>query len=134
MEDRFWGFHLDFLGFVASFICAIHCAALPFVLTLGVVGGLSWISDPVFELSFLLASFTIAGFTLWNGYRKQTIDRVSMLLFIGGFTLLIVSRILPHTHGIELIFAVLGGLTIATGHVYHWLAIRRNGCSVGISR
>ncbi len=128
MEDRFFGIHLDFLGFIASFICAVHCAALPFVFTLGIVGGLSWFSDPMFELGFLLASLTIAGVTLWNSYKKQAIDKLSLVLFVTGFALLLISRILPHTHGTELIFAVFGGLSIATGHVFHWLAVRRTGC------
>ncbi|MCB0667411.1 MAG: MerC domain-containing protein [Saprospiraceae bacterium] len=134
MEDRFWGFHLDFLGFIASIICAIHCAALPILVTLSVLGGMTWISDPVFELSFLIASLTIAGFTLWNGYRKQTIDRTSLVLFAIGFSLLLVSRMLPHTHGVELIFAIAGGLSIATGHVFHWSAFRKSGCAVRSGR
>lgn len=125
MEERFLGLHLDFLGFIASFICAIHCAALPFVLTLGVVGGLTWISDPIFELSFLIASVTIAAFTLWNSYRKQTIDKLSLVLFVTGFSLLLFSRFLPHEHGVELLFAIFGGLTIASGHIFHWMALKR---------
>ncbi|MCB0688185.1 MAG: MerC domain-containing protein [Saprospiraceae bacterium] len=128
MEDRFWGFHLDFVGFIASFLCAIHCAAIPFVLTFSIWGGMSWISDPIFELGFLVASITIAGFTLWNGYIKETIDKRSMILFLSGFALLFISRALPHTHGVELIFAITGGLTVATGHVFHWMALRRRGC------
>lgn len=128
MEERFFGFHLDFLGFIASFTCAIHCAALPFIMTMSIAGGLGWISDPVTELGFLVASITIASFTLVNGYRKQTIDRTGLIIFAMGFALLLVSSLLPHVHGIELIFAVLGGLTIASAHIYHWLLLRRNAC------
>ncbi|NND32203.1 MAG: MerC domain-containing protein [Saprospiraceae bacterium] len=125
MEDRFLGIHLDFLGFIASFLCAIHCAILPLVFSISIFGGLTWIGDPVIELSFLLASFGIATLTLVNGYRKQTIDKLALALFTLGFALLIVSRILPHAHGIELVFAVLGGLIVASAHVYHWIALRR---------
>ncbi len=128
MEDRFFGFHLDFLGFVASFICAIHCAIGPLLLTLGMLGGLSWISDPIFELGFLVTSLTIAAFTLVNGYRKQTIDRLGLILFTSGFSLLLLSSLLPHVHGVELVFAVFGGLTVASAHIYHWLNLRRTGC------
>ena len=125
MEDRFLGIHLDFLGFVASFLCAIHCAAIPLVISIGIFGGLNWISDPMVELGFLVTSFTIAIMTLINGYRKQTIDRLALGLFGLGFVLLIISRILPHAHGIELVFAILGGLMVASAHIYHWTALRK---------
>lgn len=125
MEERSWGVQLDFLGFIASFICSIHCAAIPFVLTLTAIGGFSWLSDPIIESGFLLASLTIAGSTLIHGYRRETIDKTALILFVSGFSLLILSRLLPHTHGIELVFAVVGGMTIASAHIYHWLGLRR---------
>ena len=127
MKERFWGFHLDFLGFVTSFVCAVHCAAIPFILTLSVFGGLSWISDPLVESGFLVASLSIAAFTLFQGYRKHTIDKTGLILFISGFSFLIFSRLLPHSHGIELLFAIAGGLTIAGAHIYHWISLKSTG-------
>jgi len=130
MNQRFFGLHLDFFGFIASFLCAIHCAALPIVLTVGVFGGLTWISDPAFELVFLLASIAIAALTLLNSVRKQQLTKSALILFVSGFVLLLISRMLPHTHGIELVFAVLGGFTIAGAHVHHWMSIRKHAVSL----
>ena len=125
MGDRFLGFHLDFIGFIASFLCAIHCAAIPLVLSISALGGLNWISDPKVENVFLMASFSIAALTLFYGYRKQTIDRIAVLVFGLGFSFLLTSRLLPHAHGPELIFAIFGGLLIASAHIYHWLTLRK---------
>jgi hypothetical protein len=130
MSERFLGFHLDFLGFLASFLCAIHCAAIPIVLTMGFFGGLSWISDPLVEVAFLTTSLTIAAATLLISVRRQQMTKMVLILFMMGFSLLLISRLLPHAHGIELVFAVAGGLSVATAHVYHWIHLRK--CAVSL--
>lgn len=134
MGDRFPGFHLDFIGFIASFLCAIHCAAIPVVLSISALGGLNWISDPKVESIFLVASFSIAALTLYYGYRKQTLDKVAVLLFGFGFFLLLSSRLLPHAHGPELIAAILGGLLIASAHIYHWLSLRKKSFNPAVTK
>ncbi len=83
-----------------------------------------------FEIVFLVASVAIAATTLLSSVRKQQLTKSALFLFVSGFALLLISRMLPHTHGIELVFAVLGGLTIAGAHVHHWLNIRKQTLSL----
>ena len=125
MRNRFIGTHLDFFGFLASMLCAVHCAALPLVLTIGALGGLHWISDPVVEYGFIVISLVIASATMLMSYRKGATDGRVTITFLLGFGLILTSLLLPHTHGIELVFKILGGTTIALAHILHWLGMKR---------
>lgn len=125
MNNKFVGIHLDFVGFLASLLCAIHCATLPLIITVSALGGLSWATDPLVEYTFLITSLVIAAITLLASHRKGTIEAKTTVLFVIGFCLLFISLLLPHVHGTELIFKILGGTSIAIAHIFHWTEVRK---------
>ena len=55
-----WWFLADRLGATASFLCAIHCAALPFVLAVLPLLGLSFLADHRFERGFVMFACALA--------------------------------------------------------------------------
>ena len=108
---------LDALGASASLACALHCAALPFVVTLLPLSGLAFLADDRFEWAMMGAAAAIGVASLSWGYRRHRSMRALMLLS-GALTLLVVGRIaeegaweVPGT-----VAMVVGGLALAGAH------------------
>ncbi len=129
MFKRFTDTYIDILGAVASITCAVHCTLVPLLLTLGTLGGLSWMTNHSIEFSFLLISAGIAGITMFVGYRRQTMSKRTILIFALGFGLLLLGRWFhhdhTHVHTVAFLVTACGGLTIASAHVVNWLAQRK---------
>ncbi len=116
--------NLDFLGFSASMLCAIHCALLPFVMTVGVMGGLSWLNNPWIEISFIIISVVLAMLSLYPTYKKKHANAKPLQIAAIGFFLLFVSRISAHGSMYEIIPIVLGGVLIAISHFINWRLLK----------
>lgn len=71
----------DRVGAVASFLCAVHCAALPFVLTVLPALGLGFLGDHRFERIFIAFASALALGSLIRGYRRH---RVASALWVAG--------------------------------------------------
>lgn len=114
---RRWWHAADRLGATASFLCAIHCAALPFVIALLPLIGLSFLADHRFEAGFVAFASVLATVVLVSGYRRHR-RRAPLLLAIPGLTLLMLGVTFLHSHSL-LVHSVLvtcGGLLVATSH------------------
>ncbi len=61
----------DWIGIVASIGCAIHCAAMPFVLSFLPALGLSFLADVAFHRWMALACFMIAMAAFVPGFRQH---------------------------------------------------------------
>lgn len=61
----------DWLGMVASIGCAIHCAAMPFVIASLPAWGLSFLADEFFHKWMALICFAIAITAFVPGWRKH---------------------------------------------------------------
>ena len=61
----------DLVGIIASIGCAIHCAAMPFVISYLPALGLSFLADESFHKWMALACFLIAIFAFIPGLRKH---------------------------------------------------------------
>jgi hypothetical protein len=107
----------DRLGAMASFLCAIHCALLPFVLALLPVIGLSFLADHRFERGFVFFACLLATFALVNGYRRHR-RRLPLILVTPGLFLLVLGvtvmegdSLLAHS-----VMVTCGGLLVASAH------------------
>lgn len=74
----------DWLGVVASIGCAIHCAAMPFVIAYLPAMGLSFLADEGFHKWMALVCFLIAIVAFIPGLRKH---RNWLPIAVGGFGL-----------------------------------------------
>ncbi len=130
MEKKFFSLHLDFVGFWASALCAVHCLAVPVVVAMGAGNGLAWLSDPWLEFGFIGAAIAIAGWSLARSYFQHHRKFTAISVVAGGFLLLLLSRFVEHEW--EPTLAVLGGIVIAAAHVVNWRLCRqcRSGCTV----
>lgn len=116
--SRFIKNNIDFWGFLASFLCAVHCAAVPLILLFGSLGSFSWIANHEVELGFILISIGLAYWSLWTSYRKHHKKKKAVKIVLIGFTFLFISRLVPHNVGDVLV--VIGGLIVAYAHYVNW--------------
>lgn len=114
---------IDVLGASASFLCAIHCAMVPLIVTFGLLGGVSFLTDHVWDLLFIGISVMLAFTSLINGYRKHHQRWYPTLTALAGFAGLILGHVV--IGGLfGNVLSVLGGLTIAVAHVLNYRACR----------
>ncbi|WP_162419295.1 MerC domain-containing protein [Cyclobacterium roseum] len=117
---------MDFVGFSASMLCAIHCIAVPFLVTLAPLAGLHFLHDPWIEYTIILLGFFIAAISLVHGYRRHHQKGQALCLVVAGF-LLIGSGHLFHSQWGELLLTGLGGITVAIAHLVNWKDFRQSG-------
>jgi hypothetical protein len=86
------GHAADRLGATASFLCALHCAALPFVFALLPALGLEFLADHTFERWFIAFATLLATTMLVRGWlRHRTPHALGLLapslvlLWLGGY-------------------------------------------------
>ena len=115
-KSRWWSL-ADRVGATASFLCAIHCAALPFVFALLPLLGLGFLADHAFERGFVMFACTLALISLISGYRHHH-RPLPLLLALPGLVLLIVGVTFAESYSVALHSALVtcGGLLVAAAH------------------
>jgi hypothetical protein len=109
----------DRVGATASFICALHCAALPFVLALLPALGLGFLAEHWFERIFIACASGLALTVLAHGYRHHH-DPRALKLLVPGLVLLWIGGFVVDGHdvlGLHALLVVLGGTGVALAHV-----------------
>ncbi|KRE87438.1 hypothetical protein ASG75_04745 [Rhodanobacter sp. Soil772] len=123
-----WWHTADRVGAMASFLCAIHCALLPFVLALLPLLGLEFLADHRFERVFVLCACVLASFVLVRGYRRHQ-RQLPLRLAVPGLALLLLGVI--YIDGSLLILhsvlVTCGGLLLAAAHFANLRLDGRNG-------
>ncbi|KGI77731.1 hypothetical protein LF63_0110415 [Oleiagrimonas soli] len=123
-----WWLVADRLGAAASFLCAVHCALLPFVIALLPLVGLEFLADHAFERGFVLFAATLATITLVTGRRKHG-QRWPLMLAVPGLLLLVlgvtVVDLSAHT-AVHSVMVTCGGLLVASAHVCNLRLVYRS--------
>ncbi len=107
----------DRVGAMASFLCAVHCALLPFVLALLPFVGLGFLADHRFERGFVIFACVLAAIALGRGYRRHRL-RQPLLLAAAGIALLLlgVTFINSAELTVHSVLVTCGGLLLAAAH------------------
>lgn len=113
----------DYLGFSASFLCAVHCAVVPLLLTFSTLGALAFLAHPLIEWSFIGIGLVLALLSLWPSYTKHHHRKRPLQLAVSGFLLIALSRFEVHFLW-EAILTPIGALCIAIAHFYNWKYLR----------
>lgn len=115
---QFISANLDFFGFLNSFLCAIHCAAFPILISLGLLESLFWIEHFWLEMTFLGLSVLFASLSLIKSYKShRRFEPLSMVLL--GLVCLLFGLNMHHGF-FQTILMVLGGLIIASAHIVNY--------------
>ncbi|MDQ3019341.1 MAG: MerC domain-containing protein [Bacteroidota bacterium] len=89
---------LDSIGFAASTLCAIHCAAMPFIIIFLSLYGFQFIAHPIVEYLFIGSSVIIGIFTFSHGYINHHKRIYPFLLFTLGLLIIILGHGFFHNH------------------------------------
>ncbi len=121
---RFFSINKDFLGFLASMLCAVHCAALPLILTFSTLSGLTFLASHTIEFVFIGISAILATWSLIPAYQSHHHNIKPLAIVAIGFILLIASRFFPHGFTEHFITAI-GGCFIAVAHITNWRLMKK---------
>lgn len=108
----------DRFGATASFLCAIHCALLPFVIAVLPTLGLSVLADHAVERGFVVFACSLATVMLLLGYRRHR--RINALLLLLPALSLLLAGIVVDFEQSAVVHAWLvtsGGSLLALAHL-----------------
>lgn len=115
---QFISAHIDFFGFLNSFLCAIHCSIFPLLISLGLLEGLFWLEHFWLEMTFLFLSILFASLSLIKSFKKHR--RLDPILMVGlGLVCLLIGLNIHHGP-VQTILMTLGGLIIASAHIVNY--------------
>lgn len=119
----------DKTAITLSFICTLHCLAVPFAVALLPTLAAINLGDEAFHLWMVIVVIPTSLLALSMGCKKHRDYRL-MLLGITGLSLLILAAFFGHDlmgESIETAMTVLGATIIAAGHLLnHRLCCERN--------
>jgi MerC mercury resistance protein len=110
--------HADRFGATASFLCAVHCAALPLVIAVLPAIGLGFLANHKFERGFVAFASVLALTTLFVGFRRHRQFRAFWFL-VPGILLLAAGMIVDFDQSATLhaVLVAMGGTLVAVSHV-----------------
>ncbi len=114
----FYKFNLDFAGFAASFICAVHCVSLPILMSLGLTASSSFLHNHFFEMVIIGFGVVVATASLYNDFKKHK-SYLPMAFILPGFMILIYG-LKGHHDLTHTLVSVLGSTLVATAHILNW--------------
>lgn len=111
---------MDLLGFFGAILCAIHCVAVPILLSIFAVGILTqdWL-----EYAFIIFTCSIAGYALGMGYLRQHQNLLPLGLFFLGLVCISTVRIVESSV-VEVMGTVAGASIIASAHLMNWKLLK----------
>lgn len=106
--------NFDTLGITTTIICAIHCAALPLLMTSLPLFGQNLINNAAFEYLMILLAAGIGIYSLTHGFKRHHHAKGPIIIFSLGIMMLLLKQIFHH---FQLIFLIPGVIAIITAHV-----------------
>ena len=113
-----WARFADRFGATASFLCAIHCALLPFLVAVLPALGLGFLADHRYERAFILFATLLALASLAFGFRRH--QRFGAFWFlVPGITLLLAGAMiaLDDATNLHATLVAIGGTLVACAHI-----------------
>jgi hypothetical protein len=116
---------LDKTGIVLSWLCAIHCLAVPFILAFLPMLGLHFLAHEGLEWIFVALSGSVAAASLLPGFFKLHRNINTLLLFAAGIALITSADALFEDSLVgKLFFVSTGAVFVTTAHL-----LNRHLCS-----
>ncbi len=124
MKNQFVGLNMDFIGFVTSMLCAIHCLCLPVVLSAMPLVGFEFMENPSMEYGIILLSFLIASVALLKGYTKKHKKPLALIIVAFGFTLIVLGHLFQ-VGWLEVCFTSGGAIAVSIAHLMNWKSTKQ---------
>lgn len=114
---------LDIVASMSSLICAIHCAAIPIVLSFSSLSSLHFLENPYIEWTFIIIGLLFVFMSLWPSYKKTHHQVKPLLIASVGFVFMAIGR-LDFTELWETSNTVIGALLVSSAHYFNWKLIK----------
>ena len=123
--------YLDKFGMISSAACAVHCFAVPIVITFLPYLGLSFLADETFEIIMLLLSTVLGISSLCLGFKTHKNKKMLFLFSLGICMLFLGHYVHDKYEGPQsILILVLGGLALIVSHyINNKLCQKCNSCS-----
>lgn len=112
---------IDRLGIMAAIACAVHCAALPLLITTLPLIGLEFLANIWVEITMICISLLLGCYSLNKSYPKHRSLTPTILLLV-GFVFIAFGHFL--LHDFEAFLIPIGGLLLATAHFVNWKTLK----------
>lgn len=120
-------FAWDAIGFSASMLCAVHCAATPLLLSALPLFGASFLAHPRLEMAMIVCSLVFGIAVLTHGYLRHHRQARALICLGFGVVLLGLAKFALHEPFAE-IAASFAGVAIACGHWRNWKLCKQTCC------
>ncbi|MEM6720728.1 MAG: MerC domain-containing protein [Bacteroidota bacterium] len=117
---------IDIIALTSSLICAIHCAAIPIVLSFSSMSSLHFLENPWIEWTFILMGVVFVFVSLWPSYKKVHHQTKPLIVAAIGFGLIAIGR-LEFTEMWEVGNTVVGALFVSSAHYINWKLLKASG-------
>ena len=107
--------NVDRLGILSSGLCALHCAALPVLISFGLVGTLTPDTHLFIEAGVILSSLFLGVWSIYNALTSHGRIWPQILIAVGAFVI-ISGFLFSSSH----IFMAVGGFMLVSGHWFNW--------------
>lgn len=115
LMKSFFQINADSAGFFTSMLCAVHCSAVPIMISMGLLSTGSWLHNHAIDWFVIGIGIVIASYSLVGDFVRKHRNPLPLTMALVGFVLLLIGM-MEH-HGWMLVLSVLGGLSVATSHM-----------------
>ena len=122
-EKKLFGISLDVLGFSGSFLCAVHCLAIPVLVSFGALSHFHLHITFAWEWVLFMLLLAIAIASLYGSYRHN--HRDPRPLVVAAVSVLLITIGEFYHHGAGHLISGVGGLFLASAHLLNWTMLRR---------
>ena len=105
----------DTAGFFTSMLCAIHCSAVPVLVSLGLLGSGTWLHNHMIDWVVIGFGIIIASYSLLGDFIRKHRNILPLGMALTGFLFLLIGMV--EHHGWMLLFSVAGGFMVASAHL-----------------
>jgi hypothetical protein len=117
-------YFLDKAGIVTSALCAVHCIAIPIIISMSAFSSWAFLHDERIENVVLILSCIIAVFSLVPSYLKHHRKLTPIVILLFGFLLIGLSRILVEVN--ESVFSSSGATLVASAHFLNYRLCKKS--------
>ncbi|WP_299104550.1 MerC domain-containing protein [uncultured Tenacibaculum sp.] len=110
---------IDIIALTSSIVCAIHCAAIPIIVSFSSLSSLHFLENPYIEWTFIAIGVIFVFMSLWPSYQKNHHKIKPLIFALIGFTFIGIGRF-EFTVLWEVGNTVLGASLISMAHYFNW--------------
>jgi len=113
----------DIIASFSSFLCAIHCALVPILLSFSSLGSLHFLGNPYIEWTFIIIGVVFVFVSLWPSYKKVHHRLRPLIIAAIGFGAIALGRF-DVCELWETVNTVTGASLVSLAHFSNWKLLR----------